>query len=191
MKDTNSAKGKNKITKEVINSLSEKSEWKKHFTLNPEATIYGNNEAAIYDYGMFDQYNQPLPIIDNSEYMHIKIKVQFNQDVENPFASITIKDFQGKEMCGNNTNFMGIETGTCKKGEEYIFDFEQKLRLAPGKYTLSISCNRFDDDGELIIMNRNYDALIFEVTSQKKMVGCFDMEPKVKFKKIESQQSKD
>ena len=49
MKDTNSAKGKNKITKEVINSLSEKSEWKKHFTLNPEATIYGNNEAAIYD----------------------------------------------------------------------------------------------------------------------------------------------
>ena len=40
-------------------------------------------------------------------------------------------------------------------------------------------------------MNRNYDALIFEVTSQKKMVGCFDMEPKVKFKKIESPQSKD
>ena len=191
MKDTNSTKGKNKITKDVINALSEKSEWKKHFTLNPEATIYGNNEAAIYDYGMFDQYNQPLPIIDNSEYMHIKIKVQFNQDVENPFASITIKDFQGKEMCGNNTNFLGIDTGTCKKGEEYIFDFEQKLRLAPGKYTLSISCNRFDDNGELIIMNRNYDALIFEVTSQKKMVGCFDMEPKVKFKKIESPQSKD
>ena len=191
MKDTNSTKGKNKITKDVINALSEKAEWKKHFTLNPEATIYGNNEAAIYDYGMFDQYNQPLPIIDNSEYMHIKIKVQFNQDVENPFASITIKDFQGKEMCGNNTNFLGIDTGTCKKGEEYIFDFEQKLRLAPGKYTLSISCNRFDENGELIIMNRNYDALIFEVTSQKKMVGCFDMEPKVKFKKIESPQSKD
>ena len=186
MKDTNSAKGKNKITKDVINALSEKSEWKKHFTLNPEATIYGNNEAAIYDYGMFDQYNQPLPIIDNSEYMHIKVKVQFNQDVENPFVSITIKDFQGKEMCGNNTNFMGIDTGNCKKGEEYIFDFEQKLRLAPGKYTLSISCNRFDDNGELIIMNRNYDALIFEVTSQKKMVGCFDMEPKVKFKSPQS-----
>lgn len=190
MKDTNSTKGKNKITKEVINALSEKSEWKKHFTLNPEATIYGNNEAAIYDYGMFDQYSQPVPIVDNSEYMHIKIKVQFNQDVENPFVSITIKDFHGKEMCGNNTNFMGIETGTCKKGEEYIFDFEQKLRLAPGKYTLSISCNRFDDNGELIIMNRNYDALIFEVTSQKKMVGCFDMEPKVEFKKIESPQAK-
>ncbi|MEI3401916.1 MAG: hypothetical protein V8R51_06265 [Clostridia bacterium] len=96
MKDTNSAKGKNKITKEVINSLSEKSEWKKHFTLNPEATIYGNNEAAIYDYGMFDQYNQPLPIIDNSEYMHIKIKVQFNQDVEESICIYHNKGFSRK-----------------------------------------------------------------------------------------------
>jgi len=186
MKDAEGNQGKNKITKEVINSLSEKAEWKKHFTINPDMVVYGNNEAAIFDYGMFDQDNQPLPIIDNSEYMHIKLKVQFNEDIENPFVSITIKDFQGKEMCGNNTNFMGIDTGICKKGEEYIFDFEQKLRLAPGKYTLSVSCNRFDDNGELIIMNRNYDALIFEVTSQKKMVGCFDMEPKVKFKKLEN-----
>ena len=186
MKDAEGNQGKNKITKEVINSLSEKAEWKKHFTINPDMVVYGNNEAAIFDYGMFDQDNQPLPIIDNSEYMHIKLKVQFNEDIENPFVSITIKDFQGKEMCGNNTNFMGIDTGICKKGEEYIFDFEQKLRLAPGKYTLSISCNRFDENGELIIMNRNYDALIFEVTSQKKMVGCFDMEPKVKFKKLEN-----
>ena len=184
MKDTEGNKGKNKMSKEVINSLSEKSEWKKHFTINPDMVVYGNNEAAIFDYGIFDQNNKPLPIADNNEYMHIKLKVQFNEDVENPFVSITIKDFQGKEMCGNNTNFMGIDTGICKKGEEYIFDFKQKLRLAPGKYTLSISCNRFDENGELIIMNRNYDALIFEVTSQKKMVGCFDMDPQVKFKKL-------
>ena len=34
-------------------------------------------------------------------------------------------------------------------------------------------------------MNRNYDALIIEVTSEKKMVGCFDMDPIVSFKKIE------
>ena len=88
-------------------------------------------------------------------------------------------------MCGNNTNFMGIDTGICKENEEYIFEFKQKLKLAPGKYTLSVSCSRFDESGELIVMNRNYDVLIFEVTSSKKMVGCFDMDPKVTFKKIE------
>ena len=185
MNTNNGTENKNKMTKEVIKAISEKAEWKKHFTINPDMVVYGNNEANVYDYGIFDQDKQPLSIVDNSEYVHIKLKVQFNEDIENPFASITIKNFQGKELCGNNTNFLGIETGLCKKGEQYIFDFEQKLRLAPGKYTLSVSCNRFDENGELIVMNRNYDALIFEVMSESKMVGYFDMEPNVKFKKVE------
>lgn len=184
MRDQDGRHGKNKMTKDVIKKISEKSEWKKLFTENPDMVVYGNNEAAIYDYGMFDEDNQPLPMLDNDQIVHIKIKVQFNQDIEDPFLSVTIKDFHGKELCGNNTNFMGIDTGVCKKGEEYIFDFTQKLKLAPGKYTLSVSCNRFNENGELIIMNRNYDALIFEVTSEKKMVGCFDMDPKVTYKKL-------
>ena len=184
MKDNQGEKGKNKITKEVLESVSEKAEWKKHFAINPDMVTYGNNDATIFDYGIFDENNQPLTMIDNDEWIDIKFKVQFNQDIEEPFASVTIKDFHGKEMCGNNTNFLNISTGTCQKGEEYIFDFKQKLRLAPGKYTLSVSCNHFDENGELVIMHRNYDALIFEVTSQKKMVGCFDMNPTVEFKKI-------
>jgi teichoic acid transport system ATP-binding protein len=101
MKDGENGNGKNKITKEVINALSEKSDWKEHFTINPDMVVYGNNEAAIFDYGIFDKDNQPLPIVDNDEYVHIKIKVQFNEVIENPFVSVTIKDFHGKEMCRN------------------------------------------------------------------------------------------
>lgn len=185
MKDSNGNTGKNKMTKETIKALSEKAEWKKHFTVNPDMILYGNNEAAIFDYGMFGENGEPLTIIDNDEETAIKLKVQFNKTIECPTISVTIKDFHGKEMCGNNTNFMGIDTGICKENEEYIFEFKQKLKLAPGKYTLSVSCSRFDESGELIVMNRNYDVLIFEVTSSKKMVGCFDMDPKVTFKKIE------
>ena len=185
MKDTDGNKGKNKITKDVINAISEKAEWKNNFTTNPDMISYGNNEAAIFDYGIFNENSEPLPIVNNDEEVAIKMKVQFNTTIKCPTISVTVKDFNGKEMCGNNTNFMGIDTGTCNAGEEYIFEFKQKLKLAPGKYTLSISCSRFDDNGELIVMNRNYDALIFEITSEKKMVGCFDMDPKVSFKKIE------
>ena len=185
MKDSNGKSGKNKMTKETIKALSEKSEWKKYFTTNPDMILYGNNEAAIYDYGIFSESGEPLPIVNNEDEVCIRLKVQFNKKIECPTISVTIKDFHGKEICGNNTNFMGIDTGICNENEEYIFEFKQKLRLAPGKYTLSISCSRFDESGELIVMNRNYDALIFEVTSTKKMVGCFDMDPKVTFKKIE------
>ena len=139
----------------------------------------------IFDYGIFNEDGGAETVIDNDEEVSIKAKILFNTDVTMPTVSVTIKDFHGKEMCGTNTNFLGIDTGECKKDEEYVYEFKQKLRLAPGKYTLSVSCSRFDDNGELIVMNRNYDAIIFEVTSKDKMVGCFNLKPKVEFRKID------
>ena len=165
-------------------ALSEKSDWKKHFTLNPDVVVYGNEEAIVYDYGIFNEKGQPETVVNNNEEIAVKLKVKFNKDIEEPVISMTIKDFHGKEMCGTNTNFLNINTGKCLKGEEYIYEFKQKVHLAPGKYTLSVSCTRFDENGNHIILNRNYDALIFEVVSDAKLVGYFKLDTKVSFKKM-------
>ena len=176
-----------KATIETANNivLSEEEEWKRHFVQNPDMMSYGNNEAHIYDYGIFNKDGNPEPTIDNSEEVSIKLKVLFNTDIQCPTMSITVKDFHGNEICGTNTNFLGIDTGKCLKGKSYIFEFKQKLPLAPGKYTLSISCSRYDENGNHIVMNRNYDALIFEVISDKKLVGYFKIDPEVSFKEID------
>ena len=97
---------------------------------------------------------------------------------------MTIKDFNGKEICGINTNYLKYYTGNCKKGEEYICEFRQKFKLATGKYTLSLSCSMFDYNGEVVVLDRNYDLLIFEVMSHKQFVGYFDLDSKVNFLKI-------
>ena len=164
--------------------LKENVEWKQHFTINPDMTVYGNNEARIYDYGIFNKEGRPETLVNNNEDIIIKLKVLFNENIEDPIISITIKDFNGKEICGTNTEFLGIETGKFEKGQSYIFEFKQKTFLAPGKYTLSVSCTRYDKDGNHIIMNRNYDAIIFEVMSDDKFVGYYEIQPKVKFKEI-------
>ena len=88
-----------------------------------------------------------------------------------------------KFLC-NFTNFLGINTGKCLKGQKYIFEFRQKLGIAPGKYTLSIGCTRFDQNGNHIIMNRNYDILIFEVTSNVGVVGYLKLDSKIMYKQI-------
>ena len=159
--------------------------WKKNFNLNPNMITYGTGEIKIIDYGIFNQKGEPESTITSNEPISIKMKAEFFKDVECPTFSITIKDFLGKEICGTNTNFLKIYTGKCKKGEKYIFEFKQKLMLAPGKYTLSLSCSRFDMNGDLIPINRNYDALIFEVISDKKIVGYYDIDTKVEIKKVE------
>ena len=159
--------------------------WKKEFNLNPNMITYGTGEIKIIDYGIFNENDEPQPIVSSDEEIKIKIKAEFFKDIECPTFSITVKDFFGKEICGTNTNFMKIYTGKCKKGEKYIYEFKQKLRLAPGKYTLSLSCSRFNANGELIPINRNYDALIFEVISEKLIVGYYDIDAKVTFYKVE------
>lgn len=162
----------------------EKEEWKKYFTVNPDVIVYGNNEANIIDFGIFDKDGNPVTIVDSQEEVSIKLKAQFNKDVESPTFSMTIKNFNGKEMCGTNTSFRKVYTGSCKAGEKCICEFKQKLKLAPGKYTISLSCSRYDANGEIVVLNRNYDILIFEAISSTPIVGCFDIDSNIDFKKI-------
>ena len=158
--------------------------WKSNFNLNPDMIIYGNEEAEIYDYGIFNEKEEFASIIDNDEEISIRLKAKFYNDVECPTFSITIKDFSGKEICGTNTNIQKLYTGKCNEGKKYICEFKQKIKLAPGKYTLSLSCSKYGMNGELIPINRNYDALIFEVLSKKPVVGYYEFDTKLNFKEI-------
>ena len=168
----------------------DKNLWKSNFNLNPDMIIYGNKEAEIYDFAIFNSKGEFESIVNSEEEISIKLKVKFLRDVECPTFSMTIKDFTGKEICGTNTNFEKIYTGKCKKGHEYMCEFKQKLRLTPGKYTLSLSCSKFDMNGNLVPINRNYDALIFEVISKTRVVGFYDIDAKIKFSEISKMEEK-
>lgn len=168
------------LSKKKIVDKSKITNWKKNFTINPDVLIYGNNEATIVDYGIFNDKGEPEPIIHNDEKIAVKYRIVFHKEVECPTFSMTIKDFQGKEICGTNSNIQKIYTGKCMPGEEYIVEFTQKLALAPGKYTLSLSCSKYNVDGEVVVINRNYDILIFEVVSNKPVVGIYQLSSQIK-----------
>lgn len=172
-------------TEGILGVNDDQIEWKKYFNVNPDVIKYGNNDAEIYDFGMFNKKGEPTSIIDSDEETIVKLKVKFNKDTECPTFSMTIKDFHGKEICGTNTNYLDYYTGECKAGKSYICEFKQKFRLAPGKYTLSLSCSKFDYNGEIVVLNRNYDLMIFEVMSTKKFVGYYDLNTEAYFSEIE------
>lgn len=170
--------------REKKESIENHEEWKKHFNINPDVIKYGNKDAEIYDFGMFNKENEPTSIIDSEEEITVKVKAKFNKDTESPIFSITIKDFHGKDICGTNTNYLNYYTGMCQKGKKYMCEFKQRFRLAPGKYTLSLSCTKFDYNGELIVLDRNYDLMMFEVMANKRFVGYYDMETEAYFSEI-------
>ena len=174
-----------------ITEVSEKNEtidigetWKDKMNQNPNMIEYGNKEAEVIDYGVFDQDGNAVNIFDNGDYVTFKSKVKFNKDVKEPIFTVTLKDFSGKDVTGTNSNIEKIATGTYKKGDIVVAEFTQKIPVAPGKYTLSFSCTKYKSKGELEALNRKYDALLVELITTKSTVGLVRLDSKINVKKV-------
>lgn len=171
---------KEKTNKEYSKAQTkDKNTWKSHFNENPNLIEYGNLDAEVIDYGIFDENDNYLNAIDNDKIIKLKSKVKFNKDVDNPIFTMTIKNFNGIEIVGTNTMLEKIYPGKFKKGDIVTIEFIQKLPIAPNKYTLSFSCTHINGDGELEVLNRKYEALLIEILSSKDCVGLLRIDPKI------------
>lgn len=155
--------------------------WKEHLVQNDKVITYGNGKAEVFDYGVFDEKGNYLSSIENDKVIYLKSRVRFNDEISDPIFTMTIKDFKGLEMCGTNTLIENVETGTFKKGDIAEVTFKQKIKLGAGKYTLSFSCTHINNNGELEVLNRKYDALLIEILSTKECVGFIRLDSDISF----------
>lgn len=151
--------------------------------VNPDATIYGDGRAEIVDYGIFDENRVPVQILFNDEQCSVWMKVLFKEDVENPIFAFTIKDLKGMEITGTNSLYEDAVFIRYLKGETVVIEFTQRLNMASGQYLLSLGCTGFRGD-QLVVYQRLYDILCFEVISYKKFVGLYDMQSDIKIEKL-------
>jgi len=107
--------------------------WKEKFNQNTNMIEYGNDEAEVFDYVVFDKEGNPVSIFDNGDEITFKSRVKFNTKVKEPIFTLTIKDFSGKDVTGTNSNIEKIATGTFEKGDIAVAEFKQKLPIAPRK----------------------------------------------------------
>ncbi len=157
--------------------------WKENFTINEKALTYGNLKAEIIDYGIFDKDNKMVPIINNTDEFIIKIKVKFNENIEEPIFAMSIKDFKGLEYAGANTEERGVKVGNYKKGDIVTVEFKQAIPLKPDKYTVSFGCTRFSKNGDLEVFDRKYDALFLEIVANKDSLGLVEINTNIEIKR--------
>ena len=181
----NGIKNKEELKQKGLENNIEKDEntWKSHFNENPNLIEYGNKKAEVIDYGIFNIEDNYLNVIDNEKEIILKSKIKFNETVDNPIFTMTIKDFNGIEIVGTNTMNERIYPGKFEKGDIVTVSFKQKLPLAPNKYTLSFSCTHINSKGDLEVLNRKYEALLIEIISSKNCVGYLRIDPKISINK--------
>ena len=159
--------------------------WKNKMNQNPNMIEYGTEEAEVFDYGVFDEEGNLVTTFDNGDKIIFKSKVKFFTKVKDPIFTMTIKDFTGKDIAGTNTNIEKIITGTFNKDEVAVVEFVQNVPVAPGKYTVSFSCTKYNLSGELEALSRKYDAILIEVITTKNTVGIIRLDSDIKVEKIE------
>ena len=184
---TGNAPTENKTDEKKFVKGKEENTWKSHFNENPNVIEYGNLKAQVIDYGVFDENNKYLSFIDNEKTVVLKSKIKFNEEIDNPIFTMTIKDFNGVEIAGTNTMIEKIYPGKFQKGEIAEVEFKQKLPIAPNKYTLSFSCTHINANGELEVLNRKYEALLIEIISSKDNVGLVKLDTKIDIKRVQEE----
>lgn len=166
------------------NNLKEKKNkqdiWNNENSKNKDVLTYGNKKAEIIDYGIFNAKDEMTSFIDNTEKMIIKMRVKFNEDIDEPIFAMGIKDFKALDLAGANTEERGITTGKFKKGEIAIIEFEQTIPLAPDKYTISLGCTKFNKNGDLEVFDRKYDALFLEIVADKGSLGLVEINSNIR-----------
>ena len=153
--------------------------WKEHFMQNPDLLTYGNGQAEIIDYGIFDDNGNYQTTINNNQEYTVKMKVKFNEEIDEPIFALSIKDFKGLELGGVNTRAYKKITGLYEKGDTVIVEFKQTFPLAPERYTLSFGCTKITHNGDLEVFDRKYDALFVEIIAFRDCLGLIDLKSEI------------
>jgi teichoic acid transport system ATP-binding protein len=152
--------------------------WKDKMQYNPNKIIYGNKKAEIIDFALIDNKEKINNSIEKFTEFSVKMKIKFNETVENPIYAFTIKDLKGTDITGTNTMIEEVDTGTKRSGEVVTVTFTQEMNLQGGSYLLSLGCTGFERDN-FTVYNRLYDICNINVISIKNSVGFYDTKSKV------------
>lgn len=165
-------KKRENINKE--NLKQENSRWYEGLETNPNKLEYGNKKAEIIDFAILDENNNINNNINKGTNFTIKMKIRFNESIDNPIYAFSIKDLKGTEIAGTNTMLEDIDTNKNYNGKEIVITFSQKMDLQGGSYLLSLGCTGYEGD-EFTVYNRLYDICNINVISVKNSVGYYDM----------------
>ncbi len=149
--------------------------WKTKMVCNPSVNEYGDKRAEIIDFAVIDNDDCISNTISKGDEFTIKIKVKFNTDISNPIIAFTIKNKQGVDIAGTNTELEEKDIESVKKGHYITASFSQKMLLQGGEYLLSFGCTGYEGD-QLVVYHRLYDICNIVVVENIRKVGFFDME---------------
>lgn len=136
-------------------------------------TSSGTGEATICEVALMNDQHEVIDIVHVGQSVHIKIKVDINQDIPELVLGYMIKDKLGQPIFGTNTHHLNQSSGQLNKGQKIEFVLNFTANLGEGSYSVAIALHTKDTH-----VNTNYEwrdrAIVFTVINidKEKFVGA-------------------
>jgi lipopolysaccharide transport system ATP-binding protein len=86
-----------------------------------------------------DASRRPIAMVETGQLVHVRVRVVFHEDLEDPVYGFVIRNRHGINLYGTNTKVQGIKPGLVKRGERVETTFSFNCWLAPDMYSISIA----------------------------------------------------
>jgi hypothetical protein len=107
------------------------------FSRRPNFFRHGTGDARIENVELLDELGQPTEVAPFDRPVTLRIHLTFVRDVTDPILGFLLRDRLGVDILGINTYAEGVPLGERKAGERLVVDFETRLPLRPGPYTVA------------------------------------------------------
>ena len=135
-------------------------------------TTSGTGEATISESVLVNDEQEAVEIVEVGQSVHIRVKVDINQDIPELVLGYMIKDRLGQPVFGTNTHHLKQSNTQLKKGRSIQFILSFPANLGEGSYSVAIALHTADTH---VINNFEWRdrAIVFNVIniSKEKFVG--------------------
>jgi len=142
----------------------------------------GDGRAEVLSIETLGANGQPTSVWKSGEYVSVRARVRFHEDVQEPVIGMLIRTRIGFEVYGTSTALEGVAAGPRKAGETLAVTFQFLCDLCPQAYTLTLASH--DPDGTA--HDWLDDAVAFSVADERGTPGVANLRAKVTVEKEEA-----
>jgi lipopolysaccharide transport system ATP-binding protein len=131
----------------------------------------GDGRARVESIETAGEDGRPTLVWRSGELAVVKLRVRFEQAVEDPVVGVMIRTRIGLNVYGTNTELEKLKLGPCVAGETLEIHFAFRCELCPGEYTLTAASH--DPDGTW--HDWLEDAMAFAVSDERYTAGVANL----------------
>ena len=136
---------------------------------------HGDRRAEILSVELLDAAMRPVEIVETGELLHIRVRVLFHSDVENPVCGFLIRNRHGIHVYGTNTEQQQEDLRDARPDEIMEVTFVFNCWLAPDNFSITVAVHSADG----ISFDWLDGALFFRVVSATPMDGIANLSASV------------